>query len=53
MQNMSTQWNEQLSRYIFSKVIEFLEQNVQKQIDYKKPSNTKQMNREHKIFELK
>ena len=44
MQNMSTQWNQQLSRYV-SKVIECLEQNIRKQIDCKRPSNTKQMNR--------
>ena len=41
---MSAQWNRQLSRYV-SKVIECLEQNIQKQIDCKRPSNTKQMNR--------
>ena len=29
MLNMSTQWNEQLSRYVISKVIECLEQNIQ------------------------
>ena len=28
-----------------SKVIECLEQNIRKQIDWKRPSNTKQMNR--------
>ena len=38
MKNMSTQWNQQLSRYVFSK------QNIQKQIDCKGTSNTKQMN---------
>ena len=41
---MSTQWNRQLNKYV-SKVIECLEQNIRKQIDCKKPSNTKQMNR--------
>ena len=41
---MSTQWNQQLSRYE-SKVIKSLEQNILKQIDCKRPSNTKQMNR--------
>ena len=46
MQNMSTQWNQQLSRYV-SKVIECLEQNIRKQIDCKRPSNTKQMNRKY------
>ena len=45
MQSLSTQWNQQLIRYVFSKVIECLEQNIRKQIDCKKPSNTKQMNR--------
>ena len=32
---MSTQWNQQLSRYV-SKAIGFLEQNIRKQIDHKK-----------------
>ena len=32
---MSTQWNQQLSRYTFSKVIECSEENVWKQNDYK------------------
>ena len=41
---MSTQWNRQLNKYL-SKVIECLEQNIWKQIDCKRPSNTKQMNR--------
>ena len=41
---MSAQWNRQLNRYM-SKVIEYLEQNIQKRIDSKRPSNTKQMNR--------
>ena len=45
---MSTQWNRQLNRYV-SKVIECLEQNVRKQIDCKRPSNTKQMNRSQNI----
>ena len=30
---------------MFSKVVECLEQNIRKQIDCKRPSNTKQMNR--------
>ena len=49
---MSAQWNQQLSRYVFSKVIEFLKQNVRKQIDYKR---TLIQNKwiEYKIFELK
>ena len=43
-QSLSTQWNQQLSGYMFSKVIECLEKNIRKQIDCKRPSNTKQMN---------
>ena len=42
---MSSEWNQQLSWYVFSKVIECLEQNIWKQIDCKRPSSTKQMNR--------
>ena len=42
---MSTQWNQQLIRYLFLKVIECLEQNIRKQIDYKRLSSTKQINR--------
>ena len=49
---MSTQWNRQLSKYV-SKVIKCLEQNIRKQIDCKRPSNTKQMSRLQKIFKLK
>ena len=45
MQSLSTQWNQQLIRYVFSKVIECLEQNIRKQTDCKRPSNTKWMNR--------
>ena len=41
---MSTQCNRQLSRYV-PKVIECLEQNIWKQIDCKRSSNIKQMNR--------
>ena len=44
MQSLSTRWNQQLSRYGFSNVIECLEQNIRKQIDCKGPSNTKQLN---------
>ena len=44
MQSLSTQWNQQLIKYVFSKVTECLEQNIRKQIDCKGPSNTKQMN---------
>ena len=43
-QSLSTQWNQQLSGYVLSKVIECLEQNIRKQFDSKRPSNTKQMN---------
>ena len=56
MQNISAQWNQQLSGYVFSKVIEYLEQNIRKQIDCKRQSSTKQMKREHidiQIEELK
>ena len=44
MQSLSTQWNQQLIRYVFSRVIECLEQNIRKQIHCKRPSNTRQMN---------
>ena len=44
MQSLSTQWNQELIKYVFSKVIKCLEQNIRKQIDCKRPSNTKQMN---------
>ena len=44
MQSLSTQWNQQLIRYVFSKVIECLEQNIREQTDCKRPSNTKQIN---------
>ena len=43
MQSMSRQWNQQLSRYMFSEVIECFEQNIRKQTDCKRPSNTKLM----------
>ena len=46
---MSTQRNQQLSEYVFSKVIESLEQNIRKQIDSKRSSNTKQINRVQNI----
>ena len=49
---MSTQENQQFSRYVFSKVIKCLEQNIKKQIDWKRPSSTKQMNK-LKILVLK
>ena len=49
---MSTQWNKQLNRYVFSKVIECLEQNIQNKLiakDHWIPSKWT----EYKIFELK
>ena len=49
---MSTQWNPQLSRYV-SKVIERLEQNIQKQIDNKKDYQIQNKWIDFKIFELK
>ena len=49
MQSLSTQWNQQLIRHEFSKVIECLEQNIRKQTDHKRPSYTKQMNRVQNI----
>ena len=52
MQSSSTQSNQQFIRYVFSKVIECLEQNIRKQIDCKRPSNTKQINW-IQIFKLK
>ena len=33
---MSTQWNQQLGWFVFSKVIECLEQSIRKQIDCKR-----------------
>ena len=44
MQSLSTQWNQQLIRYVFSRVMECLEQNIRKKIDCKRPSNTREMN---------
>ena len=44
MQSFSIQRNQQLIRYVFSKVMGCLEQNIWKQIDQKRPLNTKQMN---------
>ena len=49
MQSLSTHWNQQFIRYVFSKVIECLEQNIRKQIDCKRPLNTRQMNWVQKI----
>ena len=39
---MSTERNEQLTRCVFSTVIECEKQNIRKQIDFKKPLNIKQ-----------
>ena len=47
--NMSTQWNQKLSKYTFSKVMKYLEQKSLKQIDCKRPSSAKQMNRVQNI----
>ena len=44
MRSLSTQWNQELTGYVFSRVIEWLELNIRKQIDCKRPSNTIQMN---------
>lgn len=49
---MSAQWSQQLSRYVFSKVIERLKKSNTR--INKKPSNTQQMNRVQDIrFELR
>ena len=54
MQSLSTQWNQQLIRSVFSKLIECLDQNIRKQIDCKRPLN-RIPNKwtECKIFKLK
>ena len=48
-----TNWGQNVvqigASHVFSRVIECLEQNIRKQIDRKKPSCTKQMNREQNI----
>ena len=49
---MSTQWNQQLSRYV-SKVIECLEQNIRNQIDNKEDYQIQSKWTGYKIFELK
>ena len=49
MQKMSTESIQQLIRYVLSKAIEYLEQNVRKQIDCKRPSSIKQMSRVQNI----
>ena len=50
MKNMSTKLNQQLSRYMFSKVIERLKQTIREQIGCKRPSSTKQMNKVKNIL---
>ena len=50
VENMSIQWNQQFSRYLFSKVIKCLEQKIGGQICFKRSSNTKQMNRVQNIW---
>ena len=49
---MSTQWNQQLSRYV-SNVIECLHQSIRKQIDNKKDYHLQNKWADYKIFELK
>ena len=49
MSNMSTQSNQQLSRYAFSKVTKCLEQIIRRQIGCKRPLNIKQMSRLQKV----
>ena len=49
---MSTQWNQQLISYVFSKVIECLEQTIRKQIDSKDHWLPNKWT-EYKIFKLK
>ena len=50
---MSTQQHSEISNivgiYMFSKVIECLEQKIRKEIDCKRPSSTKQTKRVQKI----
>ena len=41
---MSTHENQRLSRYVFAELIECFQQTIKKQIDWKRPSNTKQIN---------
>ena len=47
--NTVIQSNQQHGRYVFSKVIECLEQDIRKQIDCERPSSTKRMNRVQNI----
>ena len=49
MKNMSTQPDQQLSRYVFSTVIECLGQIIRKQIGCERPSSTKQRNKAQNI----
>ena len=46
---MSTQWNQQLFRYV-SKIIKCFEQNIRKQIDCKRLPKTKQIKRSQNIL---
>ena len=46
---MPTQWNQQLSRHVFSKVMKYLEQNIWKQNDCERPASTVQMSRVQNI----
>ena len=48
---MSTQWNQQLRKCMFWKVIEWLEQNIRKQIE--KNHSVQNKWTEYKIFNLK
>ena len=41
---MSTHENQRLSRYVSAELIECFQQNIKKQIDWKRQSNTKQIN---------
>ena len=49
---MSTQWNQQLSRYVFSKVIEYLEQTFENKSIAKDLSMPNKWT-EYEIFEFK
>ena len=49
---MSTQQHSEINNivvYVFSKVIECLEENIRKQIDSRRPSNTKEMSKVQNI----
>ena len=51
-QGLSTKWNQQLTGYVFSKVIECLEQNIRKQIDCRNHRISNKWT-EHKTLKLK